>query len=304
MPLCRLCRCAVCTVVFLVVICGGGLGCNVFDGVGPSPNSVKSLLADARVAMTNGNAPRAVQLLETAFDSDSTDVEVRIELSNALYAANAVDLFAVRSTVEHLNGMEAQTTSEGSEAVVCTDDADPSGTPDRFPVISLVDHTGLQTLAAGRGQIQRVSRLVVDGVLNRRTEAFAALSAEVRSKGLLLAALTRLSRRLLAVRDTLSVTESTLLVDEDSTPPGALVACGPTVGDLDQVERSLCRHEEGVSQSVLWLERRNELSSSEQTALLLDVLKSHREALRTRLPCARSSGTDVEHVVSQRAPAE
>lgn len=276
----------------------------MFDGVGSSPDSVENLLADARVALTNGNAQRAVRLLETAFEKDAGDVEVRVELANALFAANDVDLFAVRSAVEVLNGKGAETTPEGSEADACTDDATPLATPERFPVIPLEGDNGLSTLAAERGRIQRVSRLVVDGVLNRRTESFAAAPIKVRSKALLLAALTRLSRRMLSVRDALGATESSLYIDKESTPPGALVACGSTTEDRNQVERSLCRHEEGVSQSALWLERRNDLLSSEQTSVLLDLLGTHREALQTRLPCSRLTDTDMENTLSQRAPTE
>lgn len=305
MPLCWLFRRETCVAFVLLVLGLGGLGCNVFDGLGPSPTSVEDLLADARVAMTNENPQHAVRLLETAFETDSTNVEVRIELANALYAARDVDLFTVRSTVEHLNGKGAAEAATGdSDEELCTEGANSPRSPGRFLAISVEDHEGLQILSDARDRIRRVSRLVVDGVLRRRPEAFAEGPVEVRSKGFLLAALTRLSRRLLGVRDVLRATEGTLYVDQESDPPGALVACGPTTEDRNQVERSLCRHKAGVLQGAFWLERRNELLNSEQTSLLLDLLETHREALRTQLSCPASSNTDAESAGLQRAPVE
>lgn len=292
-------------VAFVLLVFGlAGLGCNVFDGLGPSPTSVEELLADARVAMTNGNPQRAVELLETAYETDSTNVAVRIELANALYAAPDVDLFTVRSAVEHLNGKGAEVPTGDSDAEVCTEGASSPRSPGRFLAISVEDHDGLQVLWAERDRIKRVSRLVVDGVLRRRAEAFAEAPVEVRSKGFLLAALTRLSRRLLGVRDALQATESALYMDQESDPPGALVACSPTTEDRDRVERSLCRHEEGVSQAASWLKRRNELFSSEQTSLLLDLLGTHREALRTQAACPASNTTDADPAGVQRPPVE
>jgi hypothetical protein len=281
----------------------GALGCNVFDGLGSSGRSVDELLADARIAMTNGRPDRAVRLLESAHEKDSTHVEVRIELANALYAAGGVDVFALRAAVEHLAGTGGEAGQPASDAAICTEGPRPARSPEAFVAISFGEAEALRPLVDRRNRLRRVSRLLVDGVLNRRSAAFAALSPEVRATGYVLAAVTRVARRLLAVREAALDTGSTVYVDVRETAASSVVACSPTDPDLRRVERVLCRLGEGIGQSVSWLQARNDLTNSAQTALLIDLLRAYAGALRSRLPCSGATAPQLSDLSSERPSA-
>ncbi len=260
------------------------LGCNVFDGVQDEPSTVDALLADARVAMTNGNAERAVRLLESAHERDSTHVGVRIELANALYAANGLDLFTVRSAVEHVSGVRAESPSENEMGAVCTGAPEPARSSDRFVPVSFEDEDW-QAFASHREQMRRVSHLVVSGGLQRRAEAFAQESPRIRAKGYLLAALTRVSLRLLALQNEIEDANATLYVDVEDGVPRAFVACGGTVESIDGDEHALCRGAQGIRQAVSWLQARNDLIGSDQRSLIIDLLEAHVDAIQARHSC-------------------
>jgi hypothetical protein len=258
-------------------------GCNVFDGVQPEPSSVDALLADARVAMTNGNSERALRLLETAHDRDSTHIGVRIELANAIYASNDLDLFTVRSAVEHLSGTGDSPPNNGIEPV-CTGGGDSAPSSRQFEPIMLEE--ALEEFASYREQMRRVSRLVVTGGIQRRGEAFSKEPPSARVKGYLLAALTRVSLRLLTIQDEIQDTNTTLYVDVEDATPRAFIACGGTTESIARAERSFCRGAQGTQEAISWLQARNDLIGSDQSSLIIDLLEAHADAMQTRHSCA------------------
>lgn len=269
----------------LIVVLGlgtGTVGCNVFEAGEPNPTSVEDLLADARVAMTKNDPQRAVRLLEDAFETDSTDVEVRIELVNALYAAHGVDVFTLRSVLEP--GNEKATVAD-TAAPVCTDGGDSTRSSEEATIFIDRETDRLQDLVGQREWMQRASRLVIQGVLERRPEAFAAEAHDTRAKGYLLAALTGASLRLMAVRTAVWETEGTLYVDDSRSSSRAFIACGPTTEAVARIERTLCRLEDGFSQAISWLRARNELVGSEQTNLLISPLETNASAVQARRAC-------------------
>lgn len=288
MPAVSAWRCLFCAIVFSIV--GSVAGCNVYDDVGPSASSVEGLLADARVALTNENPKRAVRLLERAHEKDSTDVEVRIELANALYAVHALDVFAVRAAAKQLNGEEPVSDADLMGQNACSNGVAPSRSPDRFLTVSFDDESPLGIVAARAPQLRRVAGLLVAGVLNRRPDAFAETPPTVQAKGYLLAALTRTSRRLLDVRTAVLETESELYVDTETTSP-SMVVCSPSSETRARVERALCRLRSGMQRALTWLHTRNEHVHSDQTGLLIDTLTRQVEALRGRLSCTEATDT-------------
>ena len=263
-------------------------GCNVYDDVGPSATSVEGLLADARVALTNENPKRAVRLLERAHEKDSTDVEVRIELANALYAVHDVDVFAVRAAAKQLNGEKPVSGTDRGGQTACSNGVAPSGSPEWFLTVSFDAESPLGMVAARAPQLRRVSSLLVAGVLARRPDTFAEMSPAVQAKGYLLAGLTRTSRRLLGVRTAVLDTESALYVDTETSSP-SLVVCSSGSEARAQVERTLCRLRSGIQQSLDWLQARNEHVHSDQTGLLIDTLTRQAATLLGRLSCARAT---------------
>lgn len=276
-----------CAAVLVLVSIVSTLGCNAFEDVQPAPSTVEALLADARTAMTKGNHQRAVRLLETAFERDSTHIEVRIELASALYSVKGLDAFTVRAAIEHMNGKGASVASETAVGDICTSEPDSVGIADRLRGISFKDDA-IQSLVEERETLQRVSQLVIQGGLQGRADAFAREAAEVRAKGYHLAALTRLSLRLEAVKEAVRGAKGTLFVVSDGVTP-AFIVCGEALNAVSRIERALCREQRGAVQAVSWLQARNDLIGSEQTALLIDLLETHIGALRTRLSCSSTT---------------
>lgn len=270
-----------------LLLSSGLLGCNVFDDVQPEPSDVEDLLADARVAMTKTNHQRAVRLLEKAFEKDSTHVEVRIELVNALYAAHGVDVFTVRSAVEHVNG-GVPSNSVDTDGDVCSEKVDPGRSPERFRVVSF-EEEALRTLLGQWERMQRASHLLVEGVLQQRAGAFGRQPPDVRMKGYLLAALTQVSLRVIALEQVVRDATGTLYVDADAQPSRAFVACASTEEMLSRMEQSLCQLKDEAVRAVAWLQARNEVVGSERTTLLIDLLEAHAAAAQVYLFCPASS---------------
>ena len=276
-----------------IILLIGGLflgGCNVFDGLSPEPSSVDALLADARTALAAGTPSRAVQLLERAYDRDSTDVRVRIELGNALYAERGLDVFTLRAAAEHLVG--ASGSSDSSAAVrsspngrSCTDGAQPELRSDRYDRIP-VDADPLRRLADRAAVVQRVRRLVVTGVLGRRAEAFSTTEARVRRKGLLVGAVTAGATGVIDARAVLEATGSALYLDRAADPHRALVACAGTDASLGQNRDALCTLEAAARQGVQWLQTRNRLSETDRESVLIGPLRRLADAASARIDCS------------------
>lgn len=286
MPVFRLCRRPAFVLIVVLGLGTGTLGCNVFEVGEPTATSVEDLLADARVAMTKNDPQRAVRLLEDAFKKDSTNVEVRIELVNALYAAHGVDVFSLRTALEP---GEVKATAAKTDPPVCSAGGDSTRSSEGATVFIDRESNRLQELEGHRKRMQRASRLVIQGVLEERPEAFAAEAHDTRAKGYLLAALTRASLRLLAVQTAVRETKGTLYVDDSgSASSRAFIACGPSTEAVVRIERTLCRLEEGFSQAVSWLRSRNELVGSEQTSLLISPLETNASAVQARRACDAS----------------
>ena len=279
-------------VIAMSVLLGtGALGCNAYDGLGPSATHVDDLLADAQTALTTGHPRRAVQLLETAYQKDSTNVEVRVELTNALYASQNIEVFTLRAALRRLSEGQKATGAETTEGTICTAGIAPAGSLERLGRGRLEEAEAFLRLVEHREHLRRGSRLLVDGVLSRRRESFVALPADMQAKGYLLAALTRMGQRLLNVRTAVLRTESTLYLDTDD--PLALVVCSSTETARDRVERSLCRLQGGTQQALFWLRLRNDRTHSEQTGLLIDALTRQAKVLRGRLSCGEALSARV-----------
>lgn len=276
---------------WIVLLMSGLLlgGCNVFDGISPEPSSVDALLADARTALTAGEPSRAVQLLERAYDKDSTDVRVRVELGNALYAERGLDVFTLRAAAEHLVGAsESSDSSTATQSLrkgsVCTSGMQPEIRSDRYDRVP-VDAGPLRRLADHAAVIQRVRRLVVTGVLERRAEVFSATETRVRRKGLLVGAVATVANEVIDARAVVETTGSFLYFDSAANPNRALVACAGTKDALAQNHDALCALGTAAYQGVQWLQIRNRLSQTDQESVLIGRLQRLAGAASARIDC-------------------
>jgi hypothetical protein len=263
--------------------------------VAPEPNTVEALLADAQTAMARGDASRAVRLLEEAFDKDSTDVRVRMELGNALYAERGLDLFLLRSAAEHLAGTSGSSSpavgarsspgAPSSRASVCTDAAQPESDAERYdPVPNEAEP--LRQLGERTAVVDRVRRLVVAGVLERRPEALSSAPSSYRQKGLLLGAVTAVAADVIDVHVAIDSTGGSLYLDRGASPHRALVACADTGTALDRVHDALCALETAARRAVEWLQARTPAPESSQDAVLIERLQDLAYAAGARIDCS------------------
>ena len=103
-------------------------GCNAFEFMYGDQNSNDPdvILEDARIALQNGDAEKAVELLEKALDKAPESQEIRIELSSALFQANGIDLLTMKDLAEFISEQEA-TVSKASimQSASCNFNEDP-----------------------------------------------------------------------------------------------------------------------------------------------------------------------------------
>lgn len=277
---------------WLVLLVAGLLvgACNVFDVSTPEPDTVDALLADAQTALSAGDASRAVRLLERAFDKDSTDVRVRAELGNALYAERGLDVFTLRAAAEHLvEGAKSSGASSADQfsrrANVCTDGARPEMSSDRYdsvplgadPLRSLVEHAPV---------VERVRRLVVEGVLERRAEALSSARSRYRQKGLLVGAVTVVATEVIDVHAAFDTTGSSLYLDREADPHRALVACADTEDALGRRHDALCALDTAARRGVEWLRDRSRSSEEDPDPVLIGRLEDLAGAASARIDCS------------------
>lgn len=265
-------------------------GCNVFDASSFRPDTVDVLVADANTALTNGNASRAVHLLERALEKDSTSIRVRVALGNALYAREGLDIFTVRTAAEHLAALSggsdssAATRSLGVQNV-CTDRAKPGAVPGRYESISL-DANPVRRLVGRSSVVERVHHLVVRGVLGQRSEAFSSTPPDVRRKGLLIGAVTEVASSVIDIRTVFDATGGTLYLDREAQPQRAFVACAGTNDQLDEEHDVLCALEAAAHRGVQWLQDRTPPSGEEQGSVLTGRLQDLADAAGARIDCS------------------
>lgn len=279
--------------VWLVLLIGGLLspGCNIFTVFPSEPNTVDALVTDARTALAAGNSSRAIQLLERAFEKDSTDVRVRVELGNALYGEHKLDVFTLRAAAEHLlassdssSGLSASRPSRGVE--VCTDGAQPDSASERYKHVS-TDATPIQRLADRASVVQRVRDLVVRGVLDRRAALFSTASVRVRRKGLLVAAITVMVHEIIKLQRVFRLPERTLFLDREGQPEWALVACAESQDTLTRNREALCTLSDGTSRAIQWLQARNRLSDgNDDKDVFIGGLEDVADAANARTDCS------------------
>jgi hypothetical protein len=276
---------------WLLLIAGLLVGaCNVFDVSSPEPNTVDALLADAQTALAADEASRAVRLLERAFDKDSTDVRVRVELGNALYADRGLDVFTLRAAAEHLvelsKSSKAPSTARSvRENTVCTDGARPEMSADRYDSIPL-DADPVRPLVEHASTVERVRRLVVGGVLERRAEALASARARYRRKGLLVGAVTGVATGVVGVHAAFDTTDGSLYLDREFEPDRALVACAGTDDALGRRHDALCALDAAARRGVQWLQDRNRSAAEDRGSVLIDRLQDLAAAASARIDCS------------------
>ena len=265
-------------------------GCNVYEGIAPTPKTVDALVSDAETALATGDAGRAVRLFERAYEVDSTDIRVRVGLGNALYADRGIDVFALQRVAEHLvgaSGDSAGTTGKWSPKSrgVCTDGAHPDTASARYDAVPL-DATSIRRVTERAPVVERVWRLVVVGVLQRQSEAFTATDPAVRRKGLLVGAVTVVARAAIDVRSVLRSTDSALFLDRSSVEGPALVSCASTEDVLAQNHGAVCRLGAAAQQGRQWLQARAESTEDDRGAVLSRQLQTLVEATRDRIDCS------------------
>lgn len=142
-------------------------GCNLLDSAYNEGGSIDNLVEDARFARANGDFVRAVELLEDAYDRDSDNAIVRVELATTLMqreGLNSVDLVGqvsdfVTEAIDSAEGMDQSEDAARFGGEVCSY---TSGEPNR-EVFDPAAFEGYSNIIASLPLLRRVRDLLSGG---------------------------------------------------------------------------------------------------------------------------------------------
>lgn len=135
-------------------------GCNVFEPFYEegSSNDPEVLLQDARYALESGDAEKAVALLEKAYEKDSQNPEIRVELSSALFQAGNIDLILMKDLAGFISEAPATFTGKSTSPLACTFIGDPANRS----IIQFSEEAAYLTLLDQREVLDRAVALLDD----------------------------------------------------------------------------------------------------------------------------------------------
>jgi len=284
----------------LSILLGAALflaGCNAFGtGNTSGGDTVEELVADADVALSEGDYDSAVSSLEKAYDKEPENAEVRIKLSNALYGQanlSSIELRELSDLATDLSNNRAKRAlnakSHGGEALVCSvDAAEPRPTENGYELIDLRSNEVLTTLNSEKALIDRVGNdLVSEGLITADT--FDDLTVTLRQNAFLNAAFTNVFAGIQTVYSEGLKRDAHVYSKSNSTDEVQdVIVCAPTQEDLDALEcedtykKNLVGENSLLSTAVSYLQLRDEILGAE-TSNLTKALEDLTEAVENNI---------------------
>jgi hypothetical protein len=228
------------TYITLLLVAGAGLlgGCNLF-GTGSTSNgdTVDELVADADVAISKGNYDSAVASLETAYDREPENPEVRIKLSTALYGQADLDVVDLKRMVDYVSGLEEDQAGTNSLAsakngLQCSvEAAEPNPSEQGYEEIDLGENDIFSVFFENESVVNRVATEILGRDFNT-TEEFEALPADLKASWFTMVSFTEISRAILVVHGEATERGGRLFRDSND----GVVFCAPEQADLDALE--------------------------------------------------------------------
>lgn len=276
--------------LFAVLFLAGALtGCNAFDFQNAdAPRDVPTLLANARAAVNAGDYEGAVAALETAHEIEPENVEVRVELANALYLEAGLDILTMKEVSDFLSGVDLSGVPSSStlgaakfgSGLECTNGKDPR--VNGYRLISLSDERSVIAFLDQEGVIDRVAKLLLLDPENNAQ--FQALGIKVQARGLLVAAFNRVATMIVELWHAAREFNASIYRDENYD----VVFCAPTELELDETEETACASAARLNRARRLLILRNRIFSPENdNSELIEALTRVVTAVEENINCPR-----------------
>ncbi|WP_022835214.1 tetratricopeptide repeat protein [Salisaeta longa] len=268
-----------------VLICAAALlgGCNLFgSGSLDSADTVDELVADANVAISQGNYDKAVELLETAYEQAPENPEVRIKLSTALYGQAGLNVIDLKELVDYISGLEddaARSLFAPKAGLQCSlEAAEPDPAAQGYERIALEGVPALAPFIDNEGVINRVAGNIIEMAF-AQTEAFNELPADLKASWYTIAAFSNIGEAVLLVYNEAVARGGKLFRDANDS----IVFCAPEQTDLDALEceayriaeqENLIGSESELALALRFIEDKNTLyGSNDDTGIIPESLQ-------------------------------
>ncbi|MEZ4700037.1 MAG: tetratricopeptide repeat protein [Rhodothermales bacterium] len=256
-------------------------GCNVFESFyrDGSSDDPEVLLDDARYALQNGDPDKAVALLEKAYAKDSTDPEIRVELSSALFQANDIDLLLMKDLAEFISEDAVAGSGKWSGAPpACTFE----GSSDGLTEIRFADEAAFIALFSNRDVLDRAIALLGDLL-----ETEVDLDPNQLSNAHLMHAISMMATMVLDIQGKADELGATLY----RVSQNGIGYCAPDQHALQALQSYIvCEKVLDIDAAIDDLAIRQELLGSTENELL-DLLQSAREDFISSITA--SCGIDI-----------
>lgn len=208
-------------------------------GAGSTNNgdTVDELVADADVAISQGDYDSAVASLETAYDREPENPEVRIKLTTALYGQADLDVVDLKEMVDYVSGLEDEQAGTNSRVsakngLQCSvESAEPSPSEQGYEEIDLRENEVFSVFFNNESLVSRVATQILDRQFSQ-TEEFQELPADLRASWFTNVSFTEIARAILVVHNEATERGGRLFRDSND----GVVFCAPEQADLDALE--------------------------------------------------------------------
>ncbi|MFK7847322.1 MAG: tetratricopeptide repeat protein [Rhodothermales bacterium] len=249
-------------------------GCNAFEFMySEDSDEPDVLLDDARIALQNGDAEKAIGLLEKALEKAPENSEIKIQLSSALFQANDIDLLVMKDLAEFISETPASkrkivqfTAATNMPACNFRDDISTTTTLD------FSQDPAYQLLLGNVDVLQRALDLLYDTL---GSEDAAALSENILSNAHLMRAISNMAVSIIEIKLQADAAQASL----HRLPNGSIGYCAENDAALAQLESFIvCEKLPAIDMAVSDLVSRQALFSSSDSELA-DAVASAREEI-------------------------
>ena len=248
-------------------------GCNAYEFMYSDDSDEPAvLLADARVAMQNGDNQKAIDLLQKALDKAPDDPEIKIELSSAFFRANDIDLLVLKDLAEFISESPAgagKFSAAPMPACNFTDDIS-STTP-----LDFTQNPAYQLLLENVDVLDAALDLLTNTL---ETEDAERLKQNIRSNAHLMRAISNMAMAVIELNLQMDAAQITMY----RLSNGGVGYCAGDDSSLDQFETFIvCTQLPAIDQAVSDLVRRQSLFSAGESELATAVASARDGIIRS-----------------------
>lgn len=247
-------------------------GCNAFEFLHneDAADDPAVLLDDAQIALQNGDAAKAVELLEKALAASPDDPKIEVALSNALFQANEIDIVLLKDLADFISEptVAASKNGPGNAQPACNFSEDPQATT----VLYFDDTIAYTTLFNQVDVLQRVLFLLQEAAT---LEAGATLNEAEVSNARLMRAIASMAMAVIEIKTQADAAEATI----HRLSSGGLGYCAVSEQALVDLESFiLCEKMPVIDQAVDDMVYRQQLFGAGENELV-DALTSARNEI-------------------------